>query len=1112
VLSENSGFLTALRNTPAPSLYIIVGMVLVVHSLLHECVMNLPSDNQKPADQQQLLWNRLLDVLEWIPVTRVMTSAIRNCLASIRHNGPCVMTQHKTLCSLFYCVLITAQPGATVDAAESPDDFFENRIRPLLTQHCIECHGQQKQEGGLRLDSREGWQRGGDRGAAIEPEHPERSLLLRAVNYEDPELQMPPEKRLSPSEIANIEVWIQSGATDPRRESQRANAQRLDPQQARNFWSFKPLTSPEPPKIHSATWSQNPVDAFIKNHLDKKGLRVVPHADRQTLIRRATFDLTGMPPTAAEVKTFVEDESPLAFESLIDRLLNSPAYGERWGRHWLDIARYADTAGDGSDYPVREAAKYRNWVINAFNADTPYDQFVREQIAGDILAGEGEISQYANRITATGFLAIGKRYGYKASPAFQYLDFADVIDSLGRSLLGLSLGCARCHDHKYDPISADDYYAWYGILQSSKWAFPGGEEQKRPAHFPPLVPPSVVSQLDSQRSTALSQIDLQISQLKDDQLQFNPNYRGGGMDLGFEAQSLGKPLANPWVSAGPIEVSADAQSPFVHIHPVGKKGVRMGSGKPTDGIRYVFPKPLNTTTAKTIHFTVDFRPLESPQNPGAFRMYLGRGVVQSLAVEFSATSRELALRNGKQWEPICKLTPGSWYTLQVEVDPVSKTYSGTIGTADSNIKFDNKATDPNWDGVADCFICDGFGHVPGAACERDIDNLGLQSRAFAKPDSTSIADPATRASREKRLTKIETQLNILSERRKSLASRPVYPVAYAVAEADPINARIQLRGDPFRLGKEVPRRNLEILGAEAVTPGAGSGRLDLAEWITRPTNPLTARVFVNRVWSWHFGQGIVGTPSDFGSRGEAPTHPQLLDWLASDFIRSGWSIKHLHRLIMSSRTYQLGSHDHHENMKIDPSNRFHWRFSRRALDAESIRDAMLMVSGELNRATPTAHPFPPVDTWAFTIHNPFHGVYESTHRSIYMMIQRNRRDPYLSLFDAADPNQSVAERLPTTTPSQALFLMNSPFVHEQAAKFARKIHAFPGDTRTKLKWAFLTAHGRVPEEHLVDNGIEFLSAYQTRSPDPPNGVTAELRALSAFARVLLTSNAFLYLD
>ena len=1023
-----------------------------------------------------------------------------------------VMKQHKAFCYLLCCLLLTAQQNACVDAAESSQDFFENRIRPLLAQHCLECHGAEKQEGGLRLDSREGWQRGGDRGAAIEPEHPETSLLVQAIKYEDPELQMPPRKSLAASEIAVIETWIRGGAFDPRRESEGSDSRRLDPAQARDFWSFQPLTSPEPPEVQSANWSQNPIDAFIKDRLDEKGLRVVPNADRQTLIRRATFDLTGMPPTAAEVKSFVEDNSPTAFETLLDRLLNSPAYGERWGRHWLDIARYADTAGDGSDYPVREAAKYRNWVINAFNADRPYDEFLREQIAGDILAGEGEISKYADRITATGFLAIGKRYGYKASPAFQYLDFADVIDSLGRSLLGLSLGCARCHDHKYDPISADDYYAWYGILQSSKWAFPGGEEQKRPAHFPPLVPPDVARKLDQERSLALSRLDQQISRLKDQQSQLNPNYVGGGLDLGFEAQSTGKPLATPWVSAGPIEVRTDAQSPFVQIHPEGKTGVRMGSGKPTDGIRYVFPKPLNPTTAKKIHFAIDFRPLESPQHPGAFRLYLGRGVVQSLAVEFSATSRELALRNGKHWETISKLQPGSWHKLQVTIDPVSKTYSGTVGTADSTIEFANKATAPNWDGVVDCFICDGFGHVPGAACQRDIDNLGLQAVAFAQPNPTGSADPAIQAARANRLTELEAQLEALSQKRKSLASQPVYPVAYAVADGDPINARIQLRGDPFRLGEEVPRRNLEILGGEAVASGAGSGRLDLAQWITRPSNPLTARVFVNRVWQWHFGQGIVGTPSDFGSRGEAPTHPQLLDWLASEFIRSGWSIKNLHRVIMSSRTYQLGSDQHHENMKIDPSNRFHWRFSRRPLDAEAIRDAMLMVSGELNRTIPAAHPFPPVDTWAFTIHNPFHGVYESAHRSIYMMIQRNRRDPYLSLFDAADPNQSVAARLPTTTPSQALFLMNSPFVHKQAAQFAKKIIAIPGDARTKIEWAFLTAHGRVPEKHLVENGVKFLSAYQTRAAEPAPGGVSQLPAFSAFARVLLTSNAFLYLD
>ena len=291
----------------------------------------------------------------------------------------------------------------------------------------------------------------------------------------------------------------------------------------------------------------------------------------------------------------------------------------------------------------------------------------------------------------------------------------------------------------------------------------------------------------------------------------------------------------------------------------------------------------------------------------------------------------------------------------------------------------------------------------------------------------------------------------------------------------------------------------------------GSGRLELAKWITRSSNPLTARVFVNRVWQWHFGSGLVDTASDFGSRGSLPSHPKLLDWLTSEFVNSGWSLKSLHRLIMKSRTYQLASVDNAKNLAADPENRWHWRYSRRSLDAESIRDAMLAVSGRLDRTAPKSHPFPDVNSWAFTIHNPFHAVYDTNHRSVYLMVQRNRRHPYLALFDAADPNQSVATRQPTTTPTQTLFLMNSPFVHAQAEGFARRIAAVSGDDLAKTLWAFETAHGRVPADAVVQDAVVFVAAYREKLADKDNK-EQDIAPWSALARVLLTSNAFLYVD
>ena len=1003
---------------------------------------------------------------------------------------------------------------ASLCFAETDNDFFESRIRPALEKHCIQCHGATKQEGGLRLDSRTGWEKGGDSGPAVLAGKPNESLLIQAVKYNNPNLQMPPSNKLAAHEIADFEVWVTRGAPDPRRELTTETTPRMTVERARSFWSFQALRRPNVPLNTGEDWPFNPIDSFILARLKTHHLTPVPDTDRRTLIRRATFDLTGLPPTPNEIESFVSDKSPDAFGTLLDRLLKSEAYGERWGRHWLDVARYADTAGDGSDYPVREAYKYRDWVIRAFNDDMPYDQFVSEQIAGDILAQRDSIDQpdrYASQVTATGFLAIGKRYGYKASPDFQYLDFADVIDSVSRSLLGLSVGCARCHDHKYDPISAEDYYALYGILQSTKWAFPGGEEQKRPAHFPPLVPPAQVTALEKDKANELAKLDAKLAALSQHRQEFDPTWRVGGTDLDFEAQQSEQRPSDPWVTSGPIEITSEAQSPFAHVHPPGKLGVRIGSGKPTDGLRYVFKDGLRSKPDSNMHFTVDFRSATSTEK-GAFRFYLGRGVVQSLAIQCSATATEFAVSNGNKWEIIRKLVPGTWYTLRITIDPAKKTFSGIVGTATDLTEFSNMAVGPGWDGIADCFICDGFGHVAGPACSRDLDNIGLTEHPFPTPGSTQVEARTIKSEDNKRRDELTKQIDILRKQREAQTAKPAYEVAYGVSEAEPVNARLQLRGDPYRTSNEVPRRFLEVLGGDLVPPNSGgSGRLELAKWITRPSNPLTARVFVNRVWQWHFGSGLVDTASDFGSRGSLPSHPKLLDWLTSEFIDSGWSIKSLHRLIMKSRTYQLASTDNAENLEADPENRWHWRYSRRPLDAESIRDAMLAVSGRLDRNAPKSHPFPDVNSWGFTIHNPFHAVYETNHRSVYLMVQRNRRHPFLALFDAADPNLSVASRQPTTTPTQALFLMNSPFVHEQARSFANRINDQPGNDYDKVQWAFEMAHGRIPGRAMIDDAMTFLSTYRKKL-DGNNHQGDDVAAWSALSRVLLTGNAFLFVD
>lgn len=1014
------------------------------------------------------------------------------------------------LANRLWVILLLLLPGMAF--AESDADFFEKRIRPLLIEKCEGCHSSTKGKtsGGLALDTQAGWGRGGDSGTVIKPGKPEDSLLIKAVKYLDDGPQMPPKDKggkLTEAQIADLVEWVRRGAFDPRTAVARIGGMNAD--EARKWWAFQHVQISPPP-----AGAAQPIDAFLQAARQTAKVTPLGLADKRTLIRRATFDLTGLPPTPDEIHSFLTDESPEAFSRVVDRLLDSPAYGERWGRNWLDVARYADTAGDGADYPVREAGKYRDWVIRAFNKDQPFDEFLREQIAGDVIARTGPPELYADRVTATGFLAIGKRYGYSPSPDYQHLDFADVIDSVGRSVLGLSLGCARCHDHKYDPVTTEDYYALYGIMQSTKWAFPGGEEHKQPANFPPLVLPEEATRREQAKTAELARIDAAISRLKTERATLDGKSFAGGVDLALEGQPLGKPPAAPWLSAGPNSVVADAQSPFAHIHPAGTRGVRMGTGLKTDGVRYVFEHGLRATPGKQMHFTVDFRTVSPTDKTGAYRFYLGRGVIASQVLECSITPTEIAIKNGTKWDVIRKPVLGEWQTLRLTIDPDKRTYSGVVGTAQDLTAFQDIAISPNWDGVLDTFICDGFGHVDAPAPVRDLDNVGLQETPFAAPGTGPVAPFVPPADSAERLKVVDGELAALNQQRATVAASVPYEVVYGVSEGTPKNARVQKRGEPDKLGDEVPRRFLQILGGDPLPPEAtGSGRLELANWLTRPGNPLTARVFVNRVWQWHFGRGLVPTSSDFGVRGDRPSHPELLDWLTSEFVTSGWKVKSLHRLIMRTQAYQLASDDDVANLQIDPENRWLWRYSRRALDAESIRDAMLAVSGKLDRSPAPSHPFPPTATWGFTIHRPFHAVYDSNHRSVYLMVQRNRRHPFLALFDAADPNQSVAERLPTTTPTQSLFLMNAPFVHEQSEAFARRILTATADEGGRVRFAMESACGRIATPEEITAAAAFLNDYRQKLNGRSPAVTEpDVAAWSALARVLMTSNSFLYVN
>ena len=782
--------------------------------------------------------------------------------------------------------------GQALGQADERQDFFESRVRPVLSTHCFECHGH-KVKGGLKLDSREAALAGGDSGPALVPGKPKESLLLKAVRHIDPDLSMPPKKKLPNHVVNDLKRWIREGAVWAEAQSIGFATSEITDEQ-RNHWSFRSVAKPAIPDA-PPEWSRNPIDAFVFRKLAELELAPVPLATKRTLIRRATFDLIGLPPAPEEIEAFLADDSPDAWERLIDRLLDSPHYGERWGRHWLDLVRYADTAGDAADFPVPEAFKYRNYVIDAFNNDKPYDQFVREQIAGDLLSAGDEAASWEKKI-ATGYIAISRRIG--VSPHnLKHITIEDTLNNIGKTFLGLTIGCARCHDHKFDPIPTADYYALYGIFNSSVYPHAGAEHQP---------------------------------------------YR-----------------------------------------------------------------------------------------------------------------KDFAYRVG-----------------QKQADEILKPFRERLA---------------GWD-------------------KKERDKFA-EYRLF---QSQVVKGPKTRQSVWAELEEIRAQ------RAEVAKSFPPLEIAFAINDGMIADAHIQKQGDPGKRtqGALVRRGFLQVLGGQKLPESAkGSGRLELADWLTQPDNPLTARVMANRIWHYHFGRGIVTTPSDFGVRGTAPTHPALLDYLAGQFMKNGWSVKQMHRVIMTSRTYRLANDDHTANLAVDPGNHFLWRANRRRLDAEQLRDALLVFSGELDRTPGGRHPFPHHLTYFYRQHEPFQEEYASRKRSVYLMQQRIQKNPYLDLFDGPDGSLHFGERRSTVTTLQALYFMNSEFIHEQADAIAERLAKVATDEAERLAKLYELIFNRPPQP----DELAFAGSYlRTRLAKADTGSTplgqAEKQAWSSLVRSMLSSNEFLHVE
>ena len=1012
----------------------------------------------------------------------------------------------KRLCSLGFVSLLLGGaflilPTATL--ANSDEDFFESKIRPILTERCLKCHSTEhgKTQGGLALDTKQGWEKGGESGPAITPGGIESSLLIRAVLYGDDGAQMPPEDaggKLPDAEIALLKQWVQQGAHDPRTGAAKRGG--MTEEQLRAWWSFQPVKPVSVPEI-SQLGLINEIDHFVRARLTADGLESSPEADRRTLIRRVTYDLTGLPPSPEEVDAFLADTSSTAYETVVDRLLQSPHYGEHWGRHWLDVVRYADTAGENTDHPIPDAWRYRNWVIDAFNKDLPYDQFVREQVAGDLIHANDPAEQYSAGVVSTGYLAIARRFDHD-SDKFMHLTFEDAIDTLGQSVLGLTIACARCHDHKFDPISSKDYYAIYGILNSTRFAFPGCEAKQQPRDLVPLLPPSEWARTIEPWDRQLAAIDAEIKSLQDAQT----GQAGEFKNAVFASTHA---LAQGAIADGGTMAWTDAAD-----HGLGSVDVKAGQlvqltvdpsenhGADSTLIEWEIAeiggqeRIWNLTKDVVSDFSDGNPHADSFGNAATWLFLDGRGGPSLLSESVQNSSGTAGLhvwRTGDNPavfvnstdQPLqvwTSLPPKNLFVHPAQDGPVAL---GWVSPIEGKVLIRGRIADAH----------------PGGP-----NGVGWRIDHY-------VADVSAGVQQMAKTNVLKTQL--LAKRAEHMAHAPARETAYGVTEGAVANVRMHLRGDPEKPGDEVPRRWLEILGGQEVPPNSGSGRLQLAQWLTDPSNPLTARVMVNRIWQNHFGKGLVQTPNDFGTRGQKPTHPELLDWLANRFMESGWSIKSMHRLILLSAAYRQSSGTmlsagHAKALAVDPNNHLYWRFERQRLSAEELRDSLLVAGQQLDPSPGGPHLIPPTNTWSFSQHVPFAGVAESNKRSIYLMTLRNRRHAFLGLFDGADPNATTPQRQVTTVPTQSLYFMNDEFFHTQAANVAQRLLSQPDET-ARVNELFRIVLQRSPNSSEMETAQRFLREYQLAVAESSES-DQSLAVWSALSRLLLSSNEFLYLD
>ncbi|MCX6849652.1 MAG: DUF1553 domain-containing protein, partial [Verrucomicrobia bacterium] len=830
---------------------------------------------------------------------------------------------------------------ASLSAAASAADMthFEQRIRPLLIANCIDCHGPDKQKGGLRLDSLAGWQTGGDSGPALVPGKLTESKLWQAVSYADRDLRMPPKRKLKDSELADLKLWIESGAPDPRDDVASTGGKSKSARADASFWSFQPPKAAPVPVVKNTAWPANDIDRFILAQLEANQLAPAPDASTSILQRRLAFDLTGLPPDLSQPAPL----TPQAYEKRVDELLASSAFAERFASHWLDITRFAESSGGGRSLPFKDAWRFRDYVIESIRDNVPVDRMITEHLAGDLLPAADSAAR-RRQVTATGFLALGPTNYEEQDKGMLRMDIVDEqLDTLGRAFLGLTIGCARCHDHKFDPISARDYYALAGILRSTKTL---KNYTDNVAHWIDTPLP-----LDGEAETTLQKHELQVNALKDQIAALKDDLR----DAGSADLRTRKTIALSDLPGIVVDDSA-AQKVGFWKHS-------------TSYAPYIGRGYLSDNNEGKGEKTVTFTP-KIPKT-GRYEVRVAFNAGPNRAESATVT---ILHADGEELKAI-KMTTDSLKGLQF----------ASLGT----YRFE-----ANGQGFVLISNAGSQGYVTIDAVQFVPADETLSEPAVKKESTTAIK-------LKQRLAELEKELKALQ---KDIPDRPE---AMSVAEdSAPEDAKIHIRGSVRNLGASVPRGFIQaaLHGNAPGIPAEASGRLQLAQWITSRENPLTARIMVNRVWHWLFGAGIVRTTDNFGSTGEAPSHPELLDHLAIKFIEDGWSLKHLVKQMVMSRTYRMSSTSAASAAQhaMDPDNRLLSHMNRKRLDAECLRDGMLAAAGTLDRAFggPGVSEVKAVDANDQKIQNIEYGYqFLDTRRSLYTAAFRNVRHPLFEVFD-----------------------------------------------------------------------------------------------------------------